>query len=114
MDNPGRLRAIRYSNDPERSMPALLLFYCVGCNDQHYFRIRTDPLYADEPIWTWNGSWEAPTFSPSLICQHRVAGKLVTKCHLFLREGVITYLSDCAHSMAGKSIPMPEWPEALG
>jgi hypothetical protein len=32
----------------------------------------------------------------------------VTDCHYHLRAGVIEYCGDCAHALAGKSIPLPE------
>ena len=42
---------------------------------------------------------------PSL---YSVAGDL--KCHCFVRDGRIEYLSDSTHEFRGKSVDMPAWP----
>ena len=32
------------------------------------------------------------------------------KCHCFVRDGRIEYLSDSTHEFRGKSVDMPAWP----
>lgn len=74
---------------------------------------------------------EAPTFSPSLLLQTvrmTEKGKADCEqwckdghpklpdgftfdnkpiiCHSFITDGQIQYLSDCTHSLAGKTVPM--------
>lgn len=34
-------------------------FHCPGCECAHAFSV---------PRWNWNGSMDAPTFTPSLLC----------------------------------------------
>lgn len=47
--------------------------FCPGCHMAHPFRIELFPgcpLRQDgsiEPIWTWDGNLETPTFSPSML-----------------------------------------------
>jgi hypothetical protein len=31
------------------------------------------------------------------------------RCHVFITDGVIHFLSDCTHSLAGQQVPMVEW-----
>jgi hypothetical protein len=72
-------------------------FHCPGCEYGHCF---------DVPRWFWNGSFEKPTFQPSLLCnQHDVA----SRCHLFVTDGGIQFLSDCWHALAGQTVELPDW-----
>jgi hypothetical protein len=69
-----------------------------------------NPAAAGSPVWTFNGDLERPTFEPSLLCdQHDPAHR----CHLFLRQGRIEYLSDCHHALAGQTVECPEWNDDL-
>lgn len=97
-------------------------FTCPGCGDVHM---------VDTTRWKWNGDMEKPTFSPSLLIrtghhvpnrkdegcwctfneEQRAAGKPETRfecyvCHSFVRDGQIQFLSDCTHSLAGKTVPL--------
>lgn len=58
--------------------------------------------------WTFNGDLEKPTFSPSLL----VTGYLNEKhpngrCHSYITDGNINYLSDSTHEYAGQTIELP-------
>ena len=56
-----------------------------------------------KPCWNFNGDLQSPTFSPSLLVdQHRPQ----SRCHLFMRNGHIEYLSDCHHKLAGQTVKM--------
>jgi hypothetical protein len=71
------------------------LIYCPGCKSHHVFDTR----------WTFNGDFEKPTFSPSmLVNQHRPE----SRCHSFVTDGKIQFLSDCFHDLAGKTVELPE------
>lgn len=80
----------------------LYQFHCPGCNYGHAFEV-TAPV--SDKGWTWNGSLEKPTFHPSLLVN---ADDPSTRCHLFLRDGVIEFLSDCHHELAGQKIELPD------
>lgn len=66
-------------------------------------------------IWRFDGNEEAPTFTPSMHVQaggwKRPDGTLVprrTLCHYLLTKGVLQFLADSGHQLAGKSVPLPE------
>ncbi len=60
--------------------------------------------------WTWNGDRERPTVSPSIL----VTDSGPSRCHSFLRDGSLEFLSDCTHALAGQTVPLPDWPYAEG
>ena len=65
-------------------------FYCPGCKHSHMFNEQ----------WNFSGDINAPTFSPSLDDTGR--------CHLYVKNGKIEYLSDCTHEYAGKTVEMED------
>jgi len=77
--------------------PAQYWFFCPGCECSHAFTV---------PPWTFNGSDDAPTFVPSLLCNK---DDPATRCHLFMTNGTIQFLPDCHHKLAGKVVSVPEW-----
>ena len=65
------------------------------------------------PGWHWNGDRQKPTFSPSILDP---GGGGRVRNHVFVRNGIIEYLSDCRHELAGRKIELPrlkDWPEEL-
>lgn len=95
--------------------------WCPACKDLHY--IRTGQM--DGPNWSFNGSLDAPTFNPSVrvtgmqqvIKDGRWTGEWKQDangdpvrgcCHYFLHDGMIQYLNDCTHELAGKVVPLPD------
>lgn len=75
-------------------------FWCEGCKLYHNYDVgKTDGT----PNWTFNGDFEKPTFSPSLFYTR-------SGCHLFVENGMIRYLTDCHHTLAGQTIPLPQMP----
>jgi len=78
----------------------LLCFHCPGCECDHAFTMGSGRG------WTWNGSSEAPTFSPSLLCNQHDPD---SRCHCFVTDGRIRFLADCHHSLAGQTVDMPDW-----
>lgn len=79
-----------------RSDDGCWLFYCPGCEEHH----------GPNDSWTFNGDVEKPTFSPSILVQGHKDGVGDTRCHIFVRNGQIQYLSDCTHALAGTTVPM--------
>lgn len=68
---------------------------CPGCGNWHSFDHR----------WTFNGDFEKPTFSPSmLVNQHDPK----SRCHSFVRDGKIQFLSDCFHKYAGQTLDLED------
>ena len=73
------------------------VFHCPGCGFGHPFNV---------PRWEWNGSLDRPTFSPSLLVDK---DNPEGRCHSFVRDGKIEFLSDCFHSLAGQTVELPDW-----
>ena len=75
-----------------------LAWWCPGCDTTHAVALDR---------WTWNGSLDAPTLSPSVLSTR------AKRCHCFVRDGKIQFLTDCGHEFAGQTVPMYEPPEWL-
>jgi hypothetical protein len=106
-----------------------LNFECPGCKMQH--GVWVDPSLPG-PRWAWNGSLTLPTFSPSILVswnsmtdegrekieafyqQHK---RYATReeipcdkkniCHSYVTNGMIEFLDDCTHELAGETVPLP-------
>ena len=85
-----------HPNDPE-----MYMFWDVATDESNAFYIRKS-----KPSWNWNGDYENPTVSPSILLRRP---GFVNHC--FIRDGKIQYLNDCTHSMAGKTVDMVNFPE---
>jgi hypothetical protein len=110
-----------------------LIYYCQGCEQAHRIEVGNGR-------WTWNGDVENPTFSPSVKVSGRkftpkgeadyqawaAAGypknadgsmhsfdNAPTVCHTFITNGMVQFLSDCTHELAGQTLPLPDLPEWL-
>lgn len=105
--------------------PNTLLLKCPGCSSYHQIWIGE----GSGPRWSFNGDFEKPTFSPSLLVwwdeptnidnpdamkadleAKRLHGTPlpITKevCHSFIVDGVWQFLYDCTHALAGQHVPM--------
>jgi len=82
--------------------------------------------------WTFNGDYDRPTFSPSVLVtggHHAKEWKagdscwctfnekhpglttfVCSRCHSFVKAGQIEFLADSTHALAGKTVPL----ESLG
>lgn len=90
-----------------------LMFWCPGCDGAH--RIKHGA--GSGPRWSWNGSAEKPTFSPSVLVRYDGpdAGKdgaPPAVCHSFVTDGRIQFLGDCTHALAGQTVDLPHWDSA--
>jgi hypothetical protein len=79
-------------------------FYCPGCEFTHSVNVGGP----EGPVWTWNGSMDSPTFSPSLLIWQKRRGQRETLCHLFVEQGKIRFLSDSRHRLAGQTVEMED------
>lgn len=80
-------------------------FDCPGCGEPHVI-----PTVGPK-AWGFNGSLEAPTFSPSILVQwrhHDGQESREHRCHSYVRDGKIEFLSDCGHALAGRTVELPE------
>lgn len=76
-------------------------YWCPGCKMLHRISVYKHNEHTGA-IWTWNGSYELPTFSPSV--------HIVGRCHSFVKDGTIQFLSDCKHDLAGITVDLPDIP----
>ena len=78
------------------------MFYCPGCKCHH----------AINNSWQYNGNPDRPTISPSILCNGTVKPfPGMIRCHSFVKDGMIQFLSDCTHDLAGQTVEIPEWEE---
>lgn len=85
------------------------MIFCPACKCGHLFDKR----------WTFNGDQEKPTFRASYLVHHvdgyndpktgEVIYKPTLRCHNYVTDGNIQFLSDCEHEMANQTVPLPEW-----
>lgn len=95
------------------------LVWCPGCKEAHI--VAVEKSLGNGARWSFNDDLRCPTFSPSLLVK---TGRAVVPtyqpepddppeiCHSFIRDGEWQYLSDCTHPLAGKTVPVPEWPRS--
>lgn len=98
----------------------VLIFRCPGCGDLH----SVQHGIGKGPRWAWNGSLIKPTLTPSIKVtgvrplteeQYREAmmGENVEHvpyiCHSFITDGLIRFLHDCTHALAGQEVPLQPW-----
>lgn len=69
-------------------------FQCPGCGRLHGIDDR----------WTWNGDVERPTILPSIL----VRGTKLTEKGEAQYKGMIQFLNDCTHELAGQTVPLKE------
>lgn len=78
------------------------MFWCPGCEDIHAVRIN------GTGAWGYNGNPDKPTFTPSVLVTY---GHVDTRrCHSFVTDGRIQFLSDCTHALAGQTVDLPPFP----
>jgi hypothetical protein len=98
---------------------------CPGCKESHVVPVE------GPKAWGFNGNLEAPTLTPSILvtsghflsehkegdncwCTYNAKNKdnhspfKCTRCHSFVTDGKIQFLSDSTHSLAGQTVDLPE------
>ncbi len=87
--------------------------HCPGCESGHQVFV-----VGPRPVWGWNGSMEAPTFTPSLLIRYPANPDAIEefkewrterRCHSFITDGKIMFLTDSTHALAGKTVEIPDW-----
>ena len=79
------------------------MIFCPACQCGHLF--YTNHANAKRN-WTFNGDLESPTFSPSMLI-HRSSFGSQKRCHSFVRDGKIQFLSDCEHDLKSQIVKLP-------
>jgi hypothetical protein len=89
------------------SRDGMFLFECPGCGGIHAFYTKNGPIVdGREQNWTYNGNGDAPTISPSLDVSKTDPAH---HCHSYIRDGMITFLSDCYHPLKNTTVEIPDW-----
>lgn len=85
-------------------------FMCPGCLELHVVPLSTkkEPGHA----WKWNGDVNFPTLTPSILVNKGKIFPDQLRCHSFIKNGRIEFLSDCEHSLAGKIVDLMEIEDA--
>lgn len=101
-------------------------FYCPGCDQMHIYYVNSPHWYKDTQGWTFNGDFNKPSFTPSLLNRTGIHARsdwnpefedgtdhtkppYSTICHLFVTDGVINYCGDCTHDHNGRqNVPMKD------
>ena len=84
------------------------MFDCPGCGSYH--GVWTTEKNDRSAVWSFNGNMEKPTFSPSILVRWtRTCPEIKDMvCHSFVTDGMIQYLSDCTHKLAGQTVELPK------
>jgi hypothetical protein len=109
----------------KRSESGRIEFVCPGCGEAHSLNVEG----TEHPRWSFNGNFEKPTFSPSILytsghyCSHAKPGDCwcdykekygkespfkCVRCHSFVTDGKIQFLSDSTHELAGQTVEMED------
>ena len=83
--------------------------YCPACKEMH--PINVDRARPNGSRWHFSGSFEAPTFKPSVNISAEEDGVVIDRCHYFITAGFIQFQGDCTHSLKGEIVPLPDLPE---
>lgn len=88
-----------------------IMFKCPACKEAHRVVVNTTE-------WHWNGNAEKPTITPSILVRSEANPDAVEafkewrterRCHSFVTDGKIQFLSDCTHELAGQTVDIPDW-----
>lgn len=83
-----------------------MAIHCPGCGNAHVIGVG-EPLPSGSR-WGWNGSLDKPTFTPSILTNH-LSGSMGPRCHSFVTEGRIQFLSDCDHALKNQTVDLPDF-----
>lgn len=82
-------------------------FQCPGCATLH-----TLPTNVSPNAWQFNEDLVKPTFKPSVLMNRGSSNPTRPVCHSFITDGMIKFLDDCTHELAGQTVELgalPDW-----
>ncbi len=97
------------------------VFTCPGCETEHAVRLERSPQ--GPAVHTFNGSVTAPTLGSSVLVhwvkqltEEQYAAVLRGEkfepvkmvCHSYVEAGMIRFLGDCTHKLAGQTVALPD------
>lgn len=94
----------------KKTSEGVVIFNCPACGHDHGVDTVT-PNRSTGALWQFNENYDKPTITPSIhVLPYERNGKLlVQRCHSFVTDGMIRYLGDCTHELAGQQIELPEF-----
>lgn len=78
------------------------MIFCPACKCAHVFDER----------WNFNGDFFSPTFKPSMLVnasqdqKDASQGELGHRCHFYIINGHIQFLSDSTHGMINRTVKL--------
>jgi hypothetical protein len=84
------------------------VIFCPACRCGHGIW-TTNKNEVNNALWTFDGNMDRPTISPSILVRHTDFNGKDVVCHSFVNNGMIQFLGDCSHEMAGKTLELPEF-----
>ena len=95
-----KIRIAGHKDSPRKTY----LFWCPGCDTAH----------GPNDTWQFNGDVDKPTLSPSILVNGTVKPYPgMIRCHSFVTDGKIQFLSDCTHDLTGQTVELPDWPDSM-
>lgn len=86
-------------------------YWCPGCDTLHQITINPDKNGLGAG-WDFTGTLEKPTYQPSqLTTWGGPVGQPERRCHTFIKDGQIQFLTDSTHELAGQTVPLPPLPD---
>lgn len=82
-------------------------WHCPGCEGGHGVPV------SGPRAWGFNGDFDSPTLTPSILINVGGANPGCPICHTFIRDGKIQFLNDCTHKLAGQTVDVPDWDSYL-
>lgn len=100
-------------------------YWCPGCNQLHQIPVE------GANAWQWNRNIDAPSFSPSILvttghylqghnpedgcwCTYQTVDPdcdfKCVRCHAYVTQGKIHFLSDCSHALKDQVVDLPDYP----
>ena len=72
-----------------------------------YIPVQLNGARAETSNWSWNGDTGKPTLRPSILTTYK-HGDTTHRCHSFVNDGKIQFLSDCSHELVGQTVELLE------
>lgn len=92
-------------------------FMCPGCGCRHWINDKETAVsnLPDGHIWYFNGDFDKPTIRASVLTRIYIFNPETNKwdredkrCHSFITDGMIQFLGDCQHNLAGQTVELPD------
>ena len=82
-----------------------VILHCPGPYENRLIPVHSpgSSVQRAGPVWDWNRDTERLTLKPSILT---TGDQDMPRCHSFVRNGQIQFLSDCDHELAGQTVDL--------